>query len=148
MYTPNYADYTLEQLLECQQRVDGSKYPERKASIDREIVLRRDAGELDLNPAFEEFVASGVPLPVAAAVWWCFFWRFVVALALCVVLFTIVIWGFTVVLSPSSTTLTLCGLVYYGCSVPALGVFVMRQALAKKYQGYKIFLRNLSVDDM
>ena len=143
MNLPNYTDYTLNQLRECERNIDKSRFPHRYEMITKEIALRKVAGEIEADPSFEEFFATGVPLWVGIGAWWCFFWRS----ALCVgllsgLLFTIAdyVWS-NAGLPPH--ILPLLKITFLSALIPIAGVAIMMQTLAKRYVGYRIYIREV-----
>ena len=143
MNLPNYTDYTLNQLRECERNIDRIRFSHRYDMITKEIALRKVAGEIESEPSFEEFFATGVPLWVGIGAWWRFFWRSTLVTGILAVLFYTsadYLWngvGF------SPWMLSVVKIVFMVVIVPVIGIAVMMQTLAKKYYGYRIYIREV-----
>lgn len=143
MNLPNYTDYTLNQLRDCEKNIDRVRFPHRYEMITKEISLRKVAGEIENDPSFEEFFATGVPTWVAIGAWWRYFWRSTIATGILIVLFSMFanfLW-FAASLSP--WMLPVVKIVFMVLIVPIIGIGVMMQTLAKRYYGYRIYIREV-----
>lgn len=138
MHEPEYADYSINELRDCLAHINQEKYPERYRMLEMELRLRLEAGETPTDPLINELTARDVPPGLAVRCFWCFFWRFGLAVALSQLLVLSLSWVTSLLglLGPAVTTL-LFG-VLQTIFVLAAGVIIMGQVLAKRYSGYRI----------
>ena len=143
MNLPNYTDYTLNQLRDCEKNIDKIRFPHRYEIITKEIALRKVAGEIETEPSFEEFFATGVPTWVGVGAWWRFFWRSTLVTGILIGLFfpfANYLW-FTMSFAP--WMLPVVKTVFTVAIIPIVGITAMMQTLAKRYHGYRIYIREV-----
>lgn len=143
MNLPNYTDYTLNQLHDCEKNIDRIRFSHRYEMITREIALRKVAGEIENDPSFEEFFATGVPMWVGIGAWWHFFWRATIATGILIVLFSAVADYLLISASISFWVLPVVKTAITVVVIPTVGITAMMQTLAKRYYGYRIYIRTV-----
>lgn len=138
MHEPDYSDYTLNQLHDCLNHINRSRYPERYRRLTAEIELRLSAGEGSVEPLIDQLFPLHIPFTLGLRVLWCFCSRFAVLMA-----GVHLLWAgagkineILHLLGPSQFTAARY-LSYIFCGLLG-GTFVMMQALAKHYHGYRI----------
>lgn len=139
MHEPDYTDYSLNQLHECYRTINRAKYPNRFNRLQKEIDLRTEAGEVESDPIVNTLAAVDVPISLALRAAWCFSWRLTVAVGLYYFLVIKIVVGVWLMIWPNSTQLLSAVLVILTlCYSLIVATLFMMQALAKRYQGYRI----------
>ncbi len=140
-YEERITSYSLEELNSITHRLDREKYPDRYDAVLKEMEERNRRGEVISRAGFDAFLAKSVPLNVGIRVWWCYTWRFVLAQLIIVLplqlFFMFLAHKFNTDPRALKIVLLVLGLVLN----TALGIFIISQALGKRYSDFDIFLR-------
>lgn len=138
MHEPEYANYSINELRDCLAHINQEKYPDRYRALEMELRLRLEAGETPTDPLINELTARDVPPGLALRCFWCFLWRFGLAVALSQILALSLdrVNSLLNLLKPAVAT-PIFG-VLQTIFLLAAGGFIMGQVLAKRYSGYRI----------
>jgi len=141
-YEDAVARYTMDELKQILSHIDRSAYPERLEIVLRELEVRKKGGLLLTTSAKEQFFAHNVPWRVGLKTWWCFFWRLIFAYILVVRPLVSIFSKLGQILNTDPAVMMVVVNILLYLPILPLSVFAMRQALAKHYSDFDLFIRN------
>ena len=152
MSTPNFSEYSIEDLNSSLQHIDREAYPDRFKTIQEEIQKRESAGfVLSAEDNTSQLLAPHISFSkVGLRVWWCFMWRFGLAYFLLQIPVNMVFFTFFDASEFASSPPYRVALLYtlliimHGALCVLLGGFFMKQTLAKNYKGFRLVIQQKS----
>lgn len=139
--TPDFENYSLQELHEALNGLDVDKYPERKKLIIDLIEQRKNAGfVLSGESADTAIREAGLSFyEVALPIWWRYTWRSTLSIFVFSILVFIVVSVFLGFVGLGKYA-QLIVLVLQLAALPFIGIFFMRQALVSRYRWFYIEL--------
>lgn len=145
MNQPNYLDYTINELYDCERNINQEKFPDRYQIIKEEIKLRTERGELPSDKVINGIFSEDVPKLLSLKIWWSFLWRS----TLISLILSLILWGITFLINKivgySFPILPIIVSIFNILCFPLIGVWAMSQALGKRYENMKIYFRRIDI---
>lgn len=149
MSSPAYEDYSLGELYEALDSIDGNSYPKRLARIEAQIEQRRKEGyALTARTIRERLFPRNIPsYKVALPLWWSILWRTLVMNLVAAIPMGIATFLLKTVFSfigLQEVFFQIASLLLFVTVNVVIGVLAVKQSLTSFYKNFhlEVFIRN------